>query len=141
MIIVTLNSDFVYLARRFFRRSIEYHFRSTSVTQQSYAVLNIKRVASNQILRGPDLPAGQINGPTSGKYYSPLFLQATPLSPFWILEGLFKLTWRLSRALDSPRALLPELQRYKDTIKCAALGAEVPVHRHEQLTQTLMMHL
>ena len=38
------------------------------------------------------------------------------------LEGLFELTWRPSRALDSPCALLPELQRYKDTIGCVALG-------------------
>ena len=30
-------------------------------------------------------------------------------------EGLFELTQRPSRALHSPRALLPELQRYKGT--------------------------
>ena len=30
-----------------------------------------------------------------------------------------------SRALDSPHALLPE-QRNKDTVRCAALGAEGP---------------
>ena len=41
---------------------------------------------------------------------------------------------RPSRSLDLPHALLPELQRYKDTVKCAALGAEVPEHRLEQLT-------
>ena len=46
-------------------------------------------------------------------------------------EGLFELTRRPSRALDSPHALLPELQRYKDTIRCAALGAEVQGHRPE----------
>ena len=40
--------------------------------------------------------------------------------------GLFELTRLPSRALDSPRALLPELQRYKDIIKCVALGARVP---------------
>ena len=44
-------------------------------------------------------------------------------------------------ALDSPRALLPELQRYKDTVRCAALGAEVPGHLLEQLTQTLIVRL
>ena len=38
-------------------------------------------------------------------------------------------------------ALLPELQRYKDTIRCAALGAEVPGHRQQQLTQTLIVRL
>ena len=45
------------------------------------------------------------------------------------LEGLFELTQRPSRALDSPRALLAELQRINDTVRCAALGAEVPGHR------------
>ena len=66
-------------------------------------------------------------------------LPATPSSP--TLEGLFELTRRPSRALDSPRALLPELQRYKDTVRCAALGAEVPGHRQQQLTQTLIVGL
>ena len=41
----------------------------------------------------------------------------------------------------SPRALLPELQRHKDTVRCAALGAEVPGHCQEKLTQTLIMRL
>ena len=41
-----------------------------------------------------------------------------------------------SRAFDSPRALLPELQRYKD-----ALGVEVPGKRQKQLTQTLIVRL
>ena len=57
------------------------------------------------------------------------------------LEGLFELTRRPSRALDSPRALLPELQRYKETVRSAALGAEVPGHRQQQLTQTLILRL
>ena len=69
------------------------------------------------------------------------FLPATPSSPSRTLEGLFELTRRPSRALDSPRALLPELQRYKDTVRCAALGAEVPGHRQQQLTQTLIVRL
>ena len=38
-------------------------------------------------------------------------------------------------------ALIPELQRYKDTVRCAALGAEVLGHRQEQLTQTLIVRL
>ena len=42
------------------------------------------------------------------------------------LKGFFELTRRPSRALDSPRALLPELQRNKNTVRCAALGAEGP---------------
>ena len=45
------------------------------------------------------------------------------------------------QALDSPRALLQELQRIKDTVRCGALGAEVPGHRQEQLTQTLIVRL
>ena len=39
-----------------------------------------------------------------------------------VLEGLFELTRRPSRALDLPRALLPELQRCKDTVCHARLG-------------------
>ena len=56
-------------------------------------------------------------------------------------KGFFELTRRPSWALDSPRALLPELQRYKDTVRCAALGAEVPGHCQQQLTQTLIVRL
>ena len=88
-----------------------------------------------------DLPGGQINDPSLGKHYSLPFLPATPSSPSRTLEGLFELTRRPSQALASPRAVLPELQRYKDTVRCAALGAEVPGHRQEQLTQTLIVHL
>ena len=69
------------------------------------------------------------------------FLPATPSSPSRTLEGLFELTRRPSRALDSPRALLPELQRYKDTVRCAALSAEVPGRVQQQLTQTLIVRL
>ena len=83
-----------------------------------------------------DLPGGQINDPLFGKHNSLPFLPATPSSPSWTLEGLFELTWRPSRALDSIRALLPELQRYKDTVRCDVLGAEVPGHRQKQLMQT-----
>ena len=78
--------------------------------------------------------------PCGGKHYCLPFLPATPSSPSWTLEGLFELTRRPSRALDSPRALLPELQRYKDTVRCAALGMDVPGHRQKQLTQTLIVN-
>ena len=74
-------------------------------------------------------------------YYSLPFLHATPSSLSQTLEGLFELTWRRSRALDSPRALLAELQIYKDTVRCAALGSEVPGHHQQQLTQTLIVRL
>ena len=56
-----------------------------------------------------------------------LFLPATPSSLNW--------------TLNSPRALLPELQRYKDTVRCAALGKEVPEQSQKQLTQTLIVLL
>ena len=54
------------------------------------------------------------------------------------VEGLFELTRRPSWAFDSPRPLLPELQRYKDSARCAALGAEVPGHRQQQLIANLV---
>ena len=68
-----------------------------------------------------DLPGMHLNDPSSGKHYSLPFLPATPSSP--------------------SRALLPELQRYKDTVRCAVLDAEVPGHRKEQLKQTLIVRL
>ena len=55
--------------------------------------------------------------PLSGKHCPLPFLPATSSSPSQTLEGLFKLTRRPSRALDSPRALVPET---------TALGMEVP---------------
>ena len=56
------------------------------------------------------MPGGQINDPSSGKHYSLPFLPATPLSPSRTLEGLFEQTQRPSKALDSPRALLPDTE-------------------------------
>ena len=76
-----------------------------------------------------------------GNRYSLLFRPETPSSPSRTLEGLFELTRRPSRALDLPCALLPELQRNKDTVRCAALGAEVPGHRQKQLMHTLIVRL
>ena len=61
------------------------------------------------------------------KHYSLPFRSATLWSPSWTLEGLFELTRHPSRTLNSPRVLLPELQRYEDTVRCVALGAGVPV--------------
>ena len=88
-----------------------------------------------------NLPGGQINSPLSRKSFSLPFLPATLSSPSRTLKGLFELKRRPFRALDLPRALLPELQRYKDTARCAALGAQVPGHRQQQLTQTLIVRL
>ena len=73
-----------------------------------------------------------------------IFLPFLPAPPSFIsrtLEGLFELTRRPSRAFISPRALLPDPQRYKDTIRYAALGAEVQGHCQQQLTQTLIVCL
>ena len=42
------------------------------------------------------------------------------------LKGFLSRHGALQGALDSPCALLPEVQIYKDTVRCAALGAEVP---------------
>ena len=85
------------------------------------------------------MPRGQINDPSSGKHYSVPFLPAAPSSPSQTLEGLFELTRRPSWALDSPRVLLPELQRYQDTVRWAALGTEVQGHHQQLLTQTLIV--
>ena len=53
---------------------------------------------------------------TSGGGFSSLpFLPETPWSPCQTIEGLCELTLHPSRILDSPRALLPKLNRYKDT--------------------------
>ena len=60
--------------------------------------------------------------PRRGNAFTLPFLPATPS---WPLEGLFVLTRRPSKALNSPCALLAELQRNKDTVKCTAVQ-EVP---------------
>ena len=75
------------------------------------------------------------------RHYSLPFLPATPLSPSQTLEGFFGLTRQHSRALTLPRALVLELQRNKDTVRCAALGAEVLRHCLKQLTQILVVCL
>ena len=55
-----------------------------------------------------DLPRGRISDPSSEKYFFLPFLPATPfVSVSQTLEGLFELTLRLSRALDTAHVLLP----------------------------------
>ena len=88
-----------------------------------------------------DLPGGEIIDPQLGRYFSLPFLLATPSFPSQTLEGLFELTQCPSRALNSPHSLLPELQRYKNVVRCGALGAVVPGHRQQHLTQTLIVRL
>ena len=67
--------------------------------------------------------------------------QLPPLSLSRTLEGLFELTRRPSRALILDAYVVSELQRYKDTVWCGALGAEVPGHHQQQLTQTSNVRL
>ena len=57
---------------------------------------------------------------------------------------LFRSSQQLPRLrlepLKGPRlALLTELQRDGDTVRCATLGTEVPGQRQKQLTQTSMV--
>ena len=61
-----------------------------------------------------------INGALSGKNFSFLFLPATPLSLSRTLEGLSELTLCPSRALASPRVLVPELQTRGHCQVCCA---------------------
>ena len=60
--------------------------------------------------------------PHRGKHYSLPFLPATPSSPSRTLGGLFELTRCPSRALDLPRASLPEPQRIMNTVCRARRG-------------------
>ena len=52
---------------------------------------------------------------------------------------LFELTRRPLRALNAAYVLPLELQRIKDIVWCAMLGAEVQGNRLEQLMQTLIV--
>ena len=67
-----------------------------------------------------------INDPSLGKHHTLPLLPATPLSPSRTLKGFFELTRHPSRALNLLCALLLELQRNKDSVRCAALSPEVP---------------
>ena len=69
------------------------------------------------------------------------FILATPSSPSSrILEGLFELIRRPSRALNSPRVLLLELQRYKDTVRCGALGTPSRTAEKTLIVRLLKTH-
>ena len=77
-----------------------------------------------------DLHGGQINGPLLGKRYSISFIPATPSSPSRTLEGLFELTQRSSRALDSPRALLRES---RTQVRCGQEPLNPPLYDPPEL--------
>ena len=51
--------------------------------------------------------------------------QRLPIIRYGPLKGLFEPTRRLSMALESAHALLPELQRNKDIERCAEPRTEV----------------
>ena len=85
------------------------------------------------------MAGGHINDPLFGETLIssvPPRLSHHRLEP---LEGFFELTRRPSKALPLPRALLPESQRIKDTVRCVVLAAVVPGHRQIQQTQTLIV--
>ena len=73
-----------------------------------------------------DLPRGKSMTSLRGGHYNLTFLLATPMSRSWTLEGLFELTLSLQGPSTLPCTLLPELERFKDAVRCVALGAEVP---------------
>ena len=63
--------------------------------------------------------------PRWGNNYSLPFLPATPSYPSRTLEGLFKLTWSPSRALNLNAYVASETtEEKKDTVKYGALGSE-----------------
>ena len=128
--VVTIESDpvtadtpeeFVY--KRNVRRSIMYSNHSSNGSAQATNT-GLAGLATNSIFCVSFFVKPvtcETCDPSSGKHYSLPLLPVTPLSLSCVL--------------------LPELQRYKYTISCAALSAEVQGHRQEQLPQTLIVRL
>ena len=90
------------------------------------------------------LPRGsQAKKTLVGKHYFEVPSSNSLLSVLTI-EGLFELT---RQPLKGPQlallthALLPELQRYKDAVRTAVLGAEVPGHCQKLLAHILIVYL
>ena len=75
--------------------------------------------------------------PLRGGYLLSLFCSSQQLPRLHL--RLFEMTQSPSRTFDSPCALFPELQRNKGTIRCTALGSEVPGGCQQQLTQTVIV--
>ena len=72
----------------------------------------------------------------------PPFLPATPLSWSRNLEGLFLADPALLGALDLASYVASRFSdiRYMNIVECGTLlGAEIPEHRQEQLTQILIL--
>ena len=72
------------------------------------------------------LPGGQINDQSWGIHFSPLFPSNSPVSVLDPERLFYADTAALQRALDSPRVLLSEIQRYKDMVGCGTLDAGGP---------------
>ena len=79
--------------------------------------------------------------PLWGKHFALSFLLSTHLSPGQTLEGRRVSSKRPRKDLGWPGALLSDLQRNKDAVRCAALGAEVLGHPQKLLSQTLIVRL
>ena len=87
------------------------------------------------------LPRGQIDDPSSLDVKI-LYLSAPLLISVSHPLRAFEQTRSPSRALNSPHALLPELQRHRDSVRCVAQGEEVSGHKlPKQLKQTLIVCL
>ena len=122
------------VSRTRFEEQLSFFLKQKSFRQTTAVGNNLFRgVASNQTLGGPERSSGR-----SLLFFVPTSDSLVSISE---LKGLFELTWRPSRAVDSPCALHLELRIHNDTIRCDGLGAKVPGKRQEQLTQTLNVHL
>ena len=85
---------------------------------------------------------GKIDNPLTGKDFVLSFLLAMPLSPSQRPLNVFLFWHSTPTRAPSPHALLPKLQLYyEDTVRCVAIGAEVPGHHPKQSTQTLIFLL
>ena len=71
-------------------------------------------------------------------YCSLPFLTEISSSPFQALEELFELAWHPSR---HPTCLVHCFQSNKDSVRCAALIAEVIGHCQEPMAQALIVRL
>ena len=95
----------------------------------------------------PNPPTGTTMKFSIGNFYSRINIFRSSqqltcfcLGPFGLLR-LFELPRRPLRALNLPGVLLPELQRFKDTVRCVSLGSKVIGDCQEQLMQNLIVPL
>ena len=98
---------------------------------QGHSTTPSREGPSYQILGRPGeksivLPGVQIIYPSSGKHFYLMFLPAISYSRSYPFDALLNTHRALHRPSTSTCMLLLELKRYKDTVNCVALGAEVP---------------